>query len=129
MRVGEDIDEVQGAVGRAELILDAALKPQPLYLNPVRMEGIVGMPDDAAQALIAELMTHSTQSKYEYRHRWEYGDMVIWDNRSVMHQANADYDMKEQRRLYRLMIKGRLHPSDVDAIRDVRIDTVQRVPA
>ena len=35
-----------------------------------------------------------------------YGDMVLWDNRSVMHKANPDYDMNERRYLYRLMLKG-----------------------
>jgi len=77
-----------------------------LYLNPVRMEGILGMADDAALAMIDRLMRHATQRKYEYRHRWRPGDWVIWDNRSVMHQANADYDMNERRYLYRLMLKG-----------------------
>ncbi|MGH8617265.1 MAG: TauD/TfdA dioxygenase family protein [Burkholderiales bacterium] len=76
-----------------------------LYLNPVRIESITGMPDPEAIALIGELMTHATRIRFEYRHRWQYGDMVIWDNRSVMHQANGDYDMKEVRHLYRLMIK------------------------
>lgn len=99
-----------------------------LYLNPVRIEAIVGMPDDESQALIAELMAHATQKKYEYRHQWKYGDMVIWDNRSVMHQANADYDMKEVRRLYRIMIRGELHPTDVEATRNVKADVVQRMP-
>lgn len=92
------------------------------------MESIIGMPDDESQALIAELMAHSTQRKYEYRHQWKYGDMVIWDNRSVMHQANADYDMKELRRLYRIMIKGVLHSSDIEATRNLRVETAQRVP-
>jgi taurine dioxygenase len=77
-----------------------------LFLNPVRIESIVGMPDDEALSLIAELMAHATQKKYEYRHQWKHGDMTIWDNRSVMHQANADYDMAERRYLYRLMLKG-----------------------
>ncbi len=77
-----------------------------LYLNPVRMEAIQGMEDAAALALIEELMAHATQPKYEYRHQWRSGDMVIWDNRSVMHQANLDYDMNERRYLYRLMLKG-----------------------
>ena len=77
-----------------------------LYLNPLRMESIVGMPDDEAIDLINELMAHATQSKYEYRHRWHYGDMVIWDNRSLLHQANADYDMSETRHLYRIIIVG-----------------------
>jgi len=77
-----------------------------LYLNPVRMESIVGMEDSEALDLIGELMAHATQKKYEYRHQWCNGDMVIWDNRSVMHQANPDYDMNERRYLYRLMLKG-----------------------
>jgi alpha-ketoglutarate-dependent taurine dioxygenase len=77
-----------------------------LFLNPVRMESIVGMEDKQALALIDELMRHATQKKYEYRHKWRSGDWVIWDNRSVMHQANADYDMNERRYLYRLMLKG-----------------------
>lgn len=94
-----------------------------LFINPVRIESIVGMPDDAALALIAELMTHATQKKYEYRHHWLPGDMVIWDNRSVMHQANADYDMNERRYLYRLMLKGEpvvpVSADDSDAIAEV----------
>jgi taurine dioxygenase len=77
-----------------------------LYLNPVRMESIVGMEDTDALALIDELMRHATQEKYEYRHKWRHGDWVLWDNRSVMHQANGDYDMNERRYLYRLMLKG-----------------------
>ena len=77
-----------------------------LFLNPVRIEAIVGMPDDEALDLVTELMTHATQKKYEYRHQWRYGDMVLWDNRSVMHKANPDYDMNERRFLYRLMLKG-----------------------
>jgi taurine dioxygenase len=77
-----------------------------LFLNPVRMESIIGMEDADALELIAELMAHATQKKYEYRHKWRYGDWVLWDNRSVMHQANPDYDMSQRRFLYRLMLKG-----------------------
>jgi taurine dioxygenase len=77
-----------------------------LFLNPVRIESIVGMEDADALKLIDELMQHATQKKYEYRHKWRHGDWVMWDNRSVMHQANPDYDMNERRFLYRLMLKG-----------------------
>jgi taurine dioxygenase len=77
-----------------------------LYLNPVRIEGIVGKADEEALDLVRELMTHVTQQKYEYRHQWRYGDFVIWDNRSVIHEANPDYDMNERRYLYCLMLKG-----------------------
>ena len=77
-----------------------------LFLNPVRIESIVGMADEDALAMIDGLMRHATQKKYEYRHRWRHGDWVVWDNRSVMHQANPDYDMNERRYLYRLMLQG-----------------------
>jgi taurine dioxygenase len=77
-----------------------------LFLNPVRMEAIVGMDDADALKLIGDLMAHATQKKFEYRHKWRHGDWVMWDNRSVMHQANPDYDMNERRFLYRLMLKG-----------------------
>jgi taurine dioxygenase len=77
-----------------------------LFLNPVRMESIVGMEDAEALKLIDDLMRHATQKKYEYRHKWRPGDWVLWDNGSVMHQANPDYDMSERRYLYRLMLKG-----------------------
>src|SRR5262245_21411233 len=83
----------------------SAMSPA-LFLNPVRMESIVGMDDTDALALIDQLIRHATQARYEYRHKWRHGDWVIWDNRSVMHQANADYDMNERRYLYRLMLKG-----------------------
>ena len=77
-----------------------------LYLNTGRMEGIEGMDKDEGFQLIDELYAHATQPKYEYRHQWKAGDMVIWDNRSVMHQANADYDPEEDRYLYRIMLQG-----------------------
>ena len=77
-----------------------------LYLNTGRMEGIEGMAPTEAYTLIDQLYAHATQANYEYRHKWLAGDMVIWDNRSVMHQANADYDPAEYRYLYRIMLKG-----------------------
>ena len=44
--------------------------------------------------------------KFEYRHKWQVGDFVIWDNRILMHKANGDYNMNEKRYLYRIMLKG-----------------------
>ena len=77
-----------------------------LYLNTGRMEGIEGMNADEGFNLINSLYEHAIRNKYEYRHRWAEGDFVIWDNRSVMHQANADYNPEEFRYLYRIMLEG-----------------------
>ncbi len=96
------------------LVIKHPISGRPaLYLNTGRMEGIEGMSPDDGFALIEELYQHATQVRYEYRHQWRVGDMVIWDNRSVMHQANADYDPEEYRYLYRVMLQGdKLQPMD-----------------
>jgi taurine dioxygenase len=77
-----------------------------LYINPIRIEEIVGMEDSEALPLLDELLAHSTQLKFEYRHKWKSGDVVIWDNRCLMHKANGDYPVDQVRYLYRLMLKG-----------------------
>ncbi len=48
---------------------------------------ILGMPLDEGQALLAELMEFATQPQFVYRHAWQVGDLVIWDNRCTMHRA------------------------------------------
>jgi taurine dioxygenase len=77
-----------------------------IYLNPIRIEGIIGMEEAEALALLDELLAHATQPQYEYRHQWRSGDMVMWDNRCLLHKANGDYDMSQVRYLYRIMLKG-----------------------
>ena len=77
-----------------------------IYINPIRIEGIVGMEEPAAMALLDELLVHATQPRYEYRHQWRPGDMVMWDNRCLLHKANGDYDMDQTRYLYRVMLQG-----------------------
>jgi taurine dioxygenase len=77
-----------------------------IYLNPIRIEGIVGMAESEALNLLDELLAHATQPQYEYRHRWRSGDLVMWDNRCLLHKANGDYDMGQTRYLYRIMLKG-----------------------
>ncbi|MGI9524561.1 MAG: TauD/TfdA dioxygenase family protein [Hyphomicrobiaceae bacterium] len=77
-----------------------------IYINPIRIEKLVGVPDRAALSLLDELLAHATQSKYQYDHTWQPGDLVIWDNRCLLHKANSDYDHRQKRYLYRVMLKG-----------------------
>ena len=79
-----------------------------LYVNQSRVQSIEGMDDADMKVLVRELVAHATQAKYQYRHAWRYGDLVLWDNRSVLHKANGDYEMREGegRLMYRAMLKG-----------------------
>ncbi len=65
------------------------------------------MGEAEALDLLNELLQHATQEKYQYRHKWQPGDLVMWDNRCLLHKANGDYDHDKQTRyLYRVMLKG-----------------------
>jgi taurine dioxygenase len=77
-----------------------------IYVNPLRIEGIVGLDHLEALPLLDELLQHATREAFQYRHRWRAGDLVMWDNRCLLHKANGDYDMDQTRYLYRVMLQG-----------------------
>jgi alpha-ketoglutarate-dependent 2,4-dichlorophenoxyacetate dioxygenase len=76
-----------------------------LYLSS-HIGGIVGWPVPEARAFIRDLTEHATQAQFVYSHKWQVGDMVIWDNRTVMHRATRFRDLEEVRDLRRTSIKG-----------------------
>jgi taurine dioxygenase len=77
-----------------------------IYINPIRIEGILGLDHKEALPLLAELLAHATAERFQYRHQWKPGDLVMWDNRCLLHKANGDYDMDQTRYLYRVMLQG-----------------------
>lgn len=77
-----------------------------IYINPIRIEGILGLDHREALPLLGELLEHATQERFQYRHAWRPGDLVLWDNRCLLHKANGDYDMGQTRYLYRVMLQG-----------------------
>lgn len=54
--------------------------------------GIEGMAQDQAIALLQELQAWQSDERFVYRHRWEPGMLVMWDNRSVLHKATGGYE-------------------------------------
>jgi taurine dioxygenase len=66
--------------------------------------GIEGMPDDEARDLLDELKVHATQEKYQLRLKYGVGDVVIWDNASLLHSATL-IDPNDARTLWRITIK------------------------
>ena len=59
---------------------------------------IEGMPVEEGRALLETLLDHVTQPQFRYRHEWTEGDLVIWDNRCVLHRATP-YDAARYKRL------------------------------
>jgi taurine dioxygenase len=77
-----------------------------IFINPIRIEGILGLDHKEALPLLDDLLAHATQERFQYRHEWRPGDLVMWDNRCLLHKANGDYDMNQTRYLYRVMLQG-----------------------
>jgi alpha-ketoglutarate-dependent taurine dioxygenase len=79
-----------------------------LYLGNHAMR-IIGMAEEEGAALLATLLQHATQPAFTYAHRWQPGDLVIWDNRCTLHRAVANYEMNRYRRvMHRNVVKGGL---------------------
>jgi len=77
-----------------------------LYLNANRMEQVVGLDRAESDRLLDQLVAHAIEPRFQYRHVWRQGDVVIWDNRCTMHKANADYPEDEQRLMHRVVVAG-----------------------
>ncbi len=77
-----------------------------LYIGRNRMDHIVGMDREEGHQLIDDLVAHSTQPRFVYRHKWRRGDIVIWDNRCLMHKANGDYAEGARRYMNRVIVAG-----------------------
>jgi taurine dioxygenase len=74
------------------------------------LEGpIAGMepgPHGAGGALLQELMAHITQPRFVYAHEWTKGDIVVWDNRSLVHAATWFDHERESRIMWRTTVSG-----------------------
>jgi taurine dioxygenase len=91
------------------LITHRIARPHPvtgrksLYAVNGSSFGIVGMPEDEALDLLDELAAHSTQPKYRYSLKYGGGDVVVWDNASLLHSATLT-DPDDPRTLWRITV-------------------------
>jgi alpha-ketoglutarate-dependent 2,4-dichlorophenoxyacetate dioxygenase len=67
---------------------------------------IVGMPTDEARALLRALLERATQPALVYTHRWQSGDLVMWDNRCVLHRGRPWDESAYRRVMHRTTVAG-----------------------
>ena len=95
------------------LITHRIARPHPvtgrtsLYAVSGSSFGIVGLPDDEARDLLDQLAAHSTSAKYRLSFKYGVGDVVVWDNASLLHSATLT-DPDDARTLWRITV---LEPS------------------
>jgi taurine dioxygenase len=76
-----------------------------LYLGRRPNQYIVGIDRGESDRLVDALWAHATQEKYAWHHRWDVGDVIVWDNRCVMHRRNPFSD-DGRRILHRTQVRG-----------------------
>ncbi len=77
------------------------------------LAGVVGKSEAEAAALNEELLAVATQPAFVYRHSWQVGDIIMWDNRAVLHRGLAYDEVNDVRLLFRTTVAG-LGPTVVD---------------
>lgn len=77
-----------------------------LFVSPGYTIGIAGMPDDEAGPLLKELFDHQARPEFVYRHVWQQGTLLLWDNRCLVHAATGGYQ-GHRRLLHRITVGER----------------------
>jgi len=75
-----------------------------LYVSPGECETIDGMANNEAVALIDELSATIIKDEFIYRHKWQVGDVLMWDNCAVQHLAIHDYALPLRRMMWRITV-------------------------
>jgi alpha-ketoglutarate-dependent taurine dioxygenase len=109
---GPSADPSVARAETAELVDHPLVRTHPdtgrkaLYLGN-HASHIAGLPAAEGGALLDELLAHATQRQFVYPHRWRVGDLVMWDNRCLLHRAVANFEMNKHRRvLHRTVVRG-----------------------
>ena len=76
---------------------------QSLFLG-AHASHIDGLPIDEGRVLLSEILEHGTRPGFRYRHVWRRHDLVIWDNRCVLHRATPYDSVRYQRLLQRTTV-------------------------
>ena len=76
-----------------------------LYLGRRAKSYLAGLELAQSERLLDRLWSHATQERFTWHHRWQAGDVLMWDNRAVMHRRNA-FDRSARRLLHRVVVQG-----------------------
>ncbi|MEA1672110.1 TauD/TfdA family dioxygenase [Nitrospirillum sp. BR 11163] len=77
-----------------------------LWVSTGTVKEVVGMPNPQGLELLDELVAFVTQDRFVHAHKWQVGDILIWDNRCTLHTGTLYDDKKYTRLMHRMWVKG-----------------------
>ncbi len=89
-------------------------RKKSLFLSPHTMVNIDGFNEIEGRKLLDELIDHSVQSKYVYKHEWNDNDIIMWDNRCTMHSVEPFDNNTIKRIMHRVTLVGENNPIPVE---------------
>ena len=104
VRPAADVSQTPGA-RHPILRTHPVTRREALFLGRRRNGYVVGLPVPESERLLDALWAHATQPQFAYTHRWQVGDLVMWDNRCAMHRRDA-FDPDTRRIMHRTQVKG-----------------------
>lgn len=81
-------------------------RERAIYFHPTKTMCIEGMTPEASRAYLADLVGRMIQPEIVYHHSWRKGDVLVIDDRATMRRAHDDYDHRESRVLWRIIVEG-----------------------
>ena len=100
------IDEIPAAVRHPVVRVHPETGRRSLFVNAAFTTRILGMGDEESRSLLTYLYRHSAEPRFVYRHRWRVGDLVMFDNRCLMHYVVLDFPSQMHRRMHRTTAGG-----------------------
>jgi taurine dioxygenase len=77
-----------------------------VYFHITKVQYIEGMSPDLSRAYMEDLLERMIRPEIVYHHQWKKGDVLIFDDRATLHRAHGDYDRRESRVLWRILVEG-----------------------
>jgi alpha-ketoglutarate-dependent 2,4-dichlorophenoxyacetate dioxygenase len=103
-------DEIAGAIPPVTwpLVRAHAGSGRKLLYIGAHATHVVGLSLPEGRVLLSDLLEHATQRQFVYRHEWRPGDLVMWDNRAVLHRGRR-YDLAQRRDMRRSTVEDEAH--------------------
>ena len=106
MEITKDIEEQTPDVIHPLIRTHPINGRKALWPSTGTVKGICDMENPEGLNLLEDLVEFVTQDQFVYRHKWQVGDLLIWDNRCTLHTGTLFDDEKYERLMHRMWAKG-----------------------
>ena len=102
----------RGCLSEKKEVIHPVIRTHPvtrekcIYVSKAATVRIEGMPEQESRQLIDMLADGCVRDELVYRHRWQVGDLLMWDNCASQHFAVGDYELPQRRLMHRTTVGG-----------------------